>query len=109
MLFNLSAQGKKVLVGKTESKSDTHLSGEIIPAARRFTLPGSEGINMSHQPVRLPAGYRRLYIVTGRAYVTYNQEDYVLPGGSELSLNDGSADAVVSGMGTTTLIFDLLK
>lgn len=109
MSFNLSAQEKKVWIGKTESTVDTHPSSVVIPAARRFTLPGSTAINMSHQPVRLPVGYRRLYIVTGRAYVTYNQEDYVLHSGSELSLNHGSDDAVISCMGTNTLIFDVMK
>ena len=78
------------------------------PGAQRFVLAGGHNISSARQPVRLPQGFRRLRIVAGSAYVSYNQQDYVLYCGTELTLTHGSADAVISSLGVSTLIFDAI-
>ena len=103
MFFNLSAQRKNVLKGTVQETSETHSAGQ------RFSLQGGMERNLARQPVRLPAGYRRIRIITGRAYMTYNREDHILHSGSELLLEHGSEDSVISCMGSNTLIFDILK
>ncbi len=109
MFFNPSAQGKIVPGETTQTNQDVHQLGVVTSEGQRFSLQGGLGINMARQPVRLPAGYRLIRIITGKAYVTYNREDLVLHSGSELSLDYGSEDAVVSCMGSNTLIFDVLR
>lgn len=98
MFTGLTLKRKQSLVGAIEQ-----------PIVQQFVLPGSLDLSITREPLRLPQGFSRIRIIAGSAYVTYNREDHILYNGSELTLEFGSADAVIASLGTSTLVFEALR
>jgi hypothetical protein len=67
----------------------------------RFTL--SQG-----EVLRLPQGQLTLQVISGNAWITMNAKDTVVAAGEVMSLVTTQTSGLVSGLGKTPLVIDVL-
>lgn len=111
MFISLPLKRKSTPGGKNRPANAARqpVSIALDNGSQRYILSGGLTASITRQPLRLPAGYSHIRIVSGNAYVSYDREDYFLRCGSELALGKNSSDAVISSMGPNTLIFDIIR
>jgi hypothetical protein len=75
-----------------------------------YTLrPATLGQPSGNSVVRLPPGYHILRVFSGRAWITYKGNDYLLKTGGEMVFENGSSNVVVSAMGNEVLNFQIAR
>ena len=57
--------------------------------------------------VRLPRAIRDVWVVSGRAWVTYNGKDIVLTNGERASFARGKDAVVITSMGKAPLVLEI--
>jgi hypothetical protein len=63
---------------------------------------------MKREVFRVGAGFRGLRIRSGRAWVTLGGRDLTLPRGQMVALDSKAGPAVISSLGQSPLVFELL-
>jgi hypothetical protein len=64
---------------------------------------------MKREVFRVGAGFRGLRVRSGRAWVTVGGRDLTLPRGQTVTLDSKSGPAVISSLGQSPLVFELLS
>ncbi|HTX71248.1 MAG TPA: hypothetical protein VMC79_00345 [Rectinemataceae bacterium] len=80
---------------------------ELSRIARAAGPEASLRLALLHDEVlRLPPTSAELQVLSGRAWVSQNGEDYILDRGERLFLAASRQPAVISGLGDETLFFE---
>jgi len=73
---------------------------EALPALRLALLYGEQ--------LSLPSASRHLQVLSGRAWVSFGGEDYILGSGESLSVDQGRDKAIISAVGGEDLFFEVM-
>jgi hypothetical protein len=79
--------------------SHHHESAEPLPALRVALLYGEQ--------LRLPGSSRNMLVLSGKAWVSFGGEDYILGSGDSLSVAEARDGAIISAVGEEDLFFEV--